>query len=95
MSRKYPKKVKRRLEAAEADRALLERLVKEHEQWEKDRESMFREIPSYDPHDEDQPCIDKEMGDYDEMEDIYAYYAQNTWIEFVEEARRLLEMESK
>lgn len=78
-----------------AARELLEKLVKAHDQWVKDREESFRTIPSYDPHDEDQPCIDEEMGDWDEMDECYAYDAQNTWTDFAGEARKLLEMESK
>jgi oligoribonuclease NrnB/cAMP/cGMP phosphodiesterase (DHH superfamily) len=74
---------------------LLEKLVKAHDEWAKDREAAFRAIPTYDPFDGDQPCEDKFMGDYDEMEDIYAYHAQNTLTGFVEEVRRLLELESK
>ncbi|MEU6765924.1 hypothetical protein ABZ916_25840 [Streptomyces sp. NPDC046853] len=92
MSRKYPKKLKRRLDSAEADRALLQKMVKAHVQWEKDREESFREIPSYDPVDDDQPCIDKEMGDYDEREDMYAYDAQESWESFVKQARELLKV---
>ncbi len=92
MSRNFPKRIKRRLESAKAQRALLMNLVKAHEQWEKDREEEFREIPSYDPVDGDQPCSDKDMGDYDEMEDRFAYDAQESWTEFADQARKLLGM---
>ncbi|MFF1450190.1 hypothetical protein ACFVYF_18925 [Streptomyces sp. NPDC058274] len=96
MSRKFPKKVKRRLEAAEADRALLRKLIKAHGQWERDRVECFREnLPSYDPVDGDQPCTDKEMGDYDEIDADFAFDAQDTWANFAAEARTLLEMVSK
>jgi hypothetical protein len=74
---------------------LLEKLVNTHDEWEKDREESFRGIPTYDPFDGDQPCEDRFMGDYDEMEDVHAYHAQNTFVGFAKEARKLLEMESK
>jgi hypothetical protein len=95
MSRKYPKKIKRKQAAAEADRELLTKLVNAHDQWAKDREEMFQTIPSYDPVPDDQPCIDEEMGDYDQMETDYAFDAQDSWTTFADEARRLLGMESK
>ncbi|MYX26078.1 hypothetical protein GTY75_05240 [Streptomyces sp. SID8381] len=95
MSRNIPKRIKRRLMAAEAERALLLKLVEEHEQWDKDREGSFRAIPSYDPYPGDQPCSDQDMGDWDELDETFAYHAQNTWTGFAEEARNLLGMESK
>jgi hypothetical protein len=95
MSRKFPKKVKRCLKAAEADRALLRKIVKAHEEWANGREDTFRsEFPSYDPFDGDQPCIDAEMNDYDEMETQFAYDAQNELIDLAVEVRKHLE-ESK
>jgi hypothetical protein len=88
MSRKFTKRMKRE---RTKQLALLEKLVKAHAQWEKDREESFREIPSYDPVDGDQPCEDKDMGDWDEKDYDYACDAQDTFINFAAEARKILE----
>ncbi|MFF9649707.1 hypothetical protein [Streptomyces sp. NPDC014622] len=77
-------------------RELLEKLVKAHGQWEKDREESFQEdLSTYEPIEGDQPCADWEMGDYDEIDENYAYDAGYTFISLADEARKLLEMESK
>ncbi|MFF3416799.1 hypothetical protein ACFYW9_19180 [Streptomyces sp. NPDC002698] len=95
MSRKFPKHVKRKLAAAEADRKFLEKLVKAHKHWKENREEAFREnLETYDPIPGDQACEDWEMGDYDEMDEDYAYDARDTFIDFAAEARKILE-ESK
>ncbi|MFF4557141.1 hypothetical protein [Streptomyces sp. NPDC001422] len=88
MSRKFTKRMKRQ-HAAQVE--LLEEVVRAYDEWAKDREYSFQGIPTYDPVDGDQPCGDRYMGDYDEMDDIYAYHAQNTLTGFAEEARKLLE----
>lgn len=73
----------------------LEKLVKAHDQWARDREESFREIPSYDPVEGDQPCSDEDMNDWDEMDDSFAFHAQEEFINLAAEAREILEMESK
>ncbi|MFD4646347.1 hypothetical protein ACFRJ3_34980 [Streptomyces sp. NPDC056696] len=88
MSRKFTKRMKRE---RTTQLELLERLVKAHDEWAKAREEAFLEIPSYDPVDGDQPCADKDMGDYDEYEEIYASNAQDEFIGFATEARKVLE----
>jgi hypothetical protein len=70
---------------------LLGKLVAEYEQWEKDREASFRNLETYDPVPGDQPCKDWEMGDYDELDETHAFHAQNTFVAFAAEARKILE----
>ncbi|MGV9693415.1 hypothetical protein ACWDUX_30405 [Streptomyces sp. NPDC003444] len=76
-------------------RELLEKLITAYEHHEKKREEDFRTISSYNPYPGDQPCSDEEMGDYDQKEDGWAYEAQSVLRNFVNEARKCLEMENK
>ncbi|MEU8948803.1 hypothetical protein [Streptomyces sp. NPDC048489] len=83
----------KRQQAAQAE--LLGNLVKAHAHWAENREETFREnLETYDPYPGDQPCADWEMDDYGDYEDDFAFDAQNTFEDFAEKARKLLEMET-